>query len=55
MTLEQLFPGNIGRMRLTRVILRLKRPDLRDLDPTAPLQAELLSLLRQTLKDLEAA
>lgn len=55
MTLEQLFPGNVGRMKLTRVILRLKRPDLRDMTPTAPLPADLLSLLQKTLKELETA
>ena len=55
MTLEDLFPGNIGRMKLTRVILRLKRPDLRALPPSAPLAPDLADLLQKTIKELEAA
>jgi hypothetical protein len=54
MTMDDLFPGNIGRMKLTRVILRLKRPDLRNLPPAQALDPALADLLRKTIKELEA-
>lgn len=33
MTLGELFPGNLGRMELTRVALRIKRADLLKMKP----------------------
>lgn len=51
MTLGELFPGKVGRVELTRVALRLRRPDLLRMKPTAQLdsatQAKLESALNQ--------
>lgn len=45
MTLTQLLPGNMGRVVLTRVALRLRRPDLLKMSVELPLDAALLATL----------
>lgn len=55
MTITDLFPGNIGRMKLTRVILKLRKPELREFGPGDALPADLTALLQKTIKELESA
>lgn len=45
MTLTQLLPGNMGRVVLTRVALRLRRPDLLRMSCEIPLDPALLDTL----------
>ena len=46
MTMSDLFPGNMGRMLLIRVMIRLKRPDLATMDPTQKLDQALIKMLK---------
>ncbi|MCA9493447.1 MAG: hypothetical protein KC621_26130 [Myxococcales bacterium] len=48
-TLNQLFPGQTGRLQLMRVMLLLRRPDLKSLDRDEPLSDELEKQLREAL------
>ena len=45
MTLTQLLPGNMGRVVLTRVALRLRRPDLLKMSVEIPIDPGLLAAL----------
>lgn len=45
MTLTELLPGNVGRVVLTRVALRLRRPDLLKMSVELQLDAALLATL----------
>lgn len=45
MNLCQLLPGNMGRVVLTRVALRMRRPDLLKMSDQTPLDPALLALL----------
>ena len=45
MTLTELLPGNMGRVVLTRVALRLRRPDLLKMPIETPLDPALLAAL----------
>ncbi len=45
MTLGDLFPGRMGRVELTRVAIRIRRPDLLKKPPTATLDDAVLGLL----------
>jgi|GEM_PF-1300202 len=45
MTLEDLFPGRMGRVVLTRVAIRVRRPDVLKMAPTAHLDDKLAALL----------
>ncbi len=47
-TLGSLFPGKMGRVELTRVAIKMRRPDLLKMKPTAALDGK-------TASDLEAA
>lgn len=47
MTLGELFPGKLGRVQLTRVAVRLRRPDLLKLAPATVLEPELVLKLQQ--------
>ncbi len=49
-TLNELFPGQVGRLQLIRVMLKLRRPELKRLDRDKPLPAELEEQLIRTLK-----
>jgi len=49
MTLSELFPGNVGRVELTRVALRLRRPDLLRMKPNAQLDADTVNKLQSAL------
>lgn len=49
MTLSQLFPGNVGRVELTRVALRLRRPDLLKMNPNTQLDAATTEKLQAAL------
>lgn len=49
MTLGELFPGKLGRVQLTRVAVRLRRPDLLKLALDAELEAELLQKLQTAM------
>ncbi len=52
LTLAELFPGNLGRMKMIRVMLRLKMPKLMEMDHTKSLPAELLSKITQTIAEI---
>jgi len=45
MTLEDLFPGRMGRVVLTRVAIRVRRPDVLKLPSTTELDDHLVTLL----------
>lgn len=45
MTLGELFPGRMGRVVLTRVAIRVRRPDLLKMPPSTALEADLVALL----------
>jgi hypothetical protein len=45
MTLAQLLPGNMGRVVLTRIALRLRRADLLKMSDQVPLDPALLATL----------
>lgn len=45
MTLNTLFAGNMGRVVLTRVALRLRKPELLKMTPDQPLDAALAEIL----------
>jgi ABC-type polar amino acid transport system ATPase subunit len=44
-TIAELLPGNMGRVVLTRAALKLRKPELLRMDPTTPLDPELLEQL----------
>ena len=52
-TLNDLFPGNLGRLTLLRVILRVGMPELRQIDPNKPLDPLLERRLRQAIRQVE--
>jgi hypothetical protein len=52
-TLEQIFPGTVGRLKLIRVLLRLKMPELAKMDPNQTLAPALASQIRGTLVEIE--
>ncbi len=45
MTISELLPGNMGRVVLTRVALRLRRPDLLKMSVAVPLDPALIAML----------
>lgn len=45
MTINTLFEGNMGRVVLTRVALRLRKPELLKMNVEQPLDAALINLL----------
>ena len=51
--LNDLFPGNLGRLKLIRVMLRVGMPQLSKMDPGSVLDPQLEALLRQALRDVE--
>lgn len=52
-TLGALFPGKMGRVDLTRVALRIQRPDLLKMSPQTIINDELTELLRRTKQLIE--
>lgn len=52
-TLDDLFPGNLGRMKKIRVALRLKMPDLMKMDGTKPLEKDLAAKLKKAVLETE--
>jgi hypothetical protein len=52
-TLNQLFPGNLGRLKLLRVMLRLGLDDLPKMNPNTPLEPMLEARIRQALREVE--
>lgn len=52
-TLDDIFPGNTGRMKKIRVALRLKMPDLMKMDATKPLDKALTKQLEKAMLDIE--
>lgn len=48
-TLAELFPGKLGRMELTRVALRLRRPDLLKMSFDTPLDKTTRATLANAL------
>lgn len=53
MTLNDFFPGNMGRMLLIRVMIRMKRPDLAKMDKSLELDNALCSQLKQTIQEVK--
>ncbi|MDE0883405.1 MAG: hypothetical protein OSB21_12500 [Myxococcota bacterium] len=53
-TLNQLFPGNLGRLKLLRVMLRLGMPELSKYNANQPLEPMLERRVRQALHEVEA-
>ncbi|MBE2251254.1 MAG: hypothetical protein IAE78_17065 [Myxococcus sp.] len=53
MTIAELFPGNMGRVWMTRVALRLRMPELMKLVPSTTLEAELQRRLAATLDEVK--
>lgn len=54
MTMQQLFPDAMARMKLARVILRLRKPELKSMPPNVPLPPELLAQVQGALREIEA-
>ncbi|MFT6147042.1 MAG: hypothetical protein ACJAZO_003740 [Myxococcota bacterium] len=52
MTIEELFPGKMGRVELTRVAISLRLPDLMRAKPSDPVSPELLTHLQDALKQV---
>jgi len=52
-TMEDLFPGNMGRMLMIRVMLKLRMPDLKDMPRTEPLDPSLVSRLETTIAQVQ--
>ena len=52
-TLNHMFPGNLGRLKLFRVMLRLGMPELRGHNPNEPLDPLLERRIRQALREVE--
>ncbi len=51
-TIGEVFPGNMGRLMLTRVALRLRMPELMKLSPSHGLEPALLARLQSTLAEV---
>ncbi len=54
-TLESLFPGNIGKLRIARLILFLGMPELAGMDRSAPLTPAVAERLKQGALELDRA
>lgn len=52
-TIGDVFPGNMGRLMLTRVALRLRMPELMKLSPSHCLESALLARLQTTLVEVK--
>lgn len=52
-TLAELFPGNMGRMKMARVILMLKQPALGKMNPNDPLPADMERQIRDAIQKLD--
>lgn len=53
MTIGEIFPGNMGRVRLTRVALKLRMPALLRMAPEQSLEQELLEKLTTCLAEVQ--
>lgn len=53
MTIGEIFPGNMGRVRLTRVALKLRMPALLRMPPEQSLDQELLEKLTICLAEVQ--
>ena len=51
-TLSELFPGNIGRVWLTRVAIRMRMPELMRMAPGEALEGSLLERVSATLVEV---
>jgi len=54
-TLDELFPGALGRLRLTRVAMLLKDRSLLDEDPKKALPGDKVRKIKSALEELQAA
>jgi len=52
-TIGEMFPGNMGRVRLTRVALKLRMPTLLQTPPDQALDAALLTKLTLCLAEVQ--
>jgi len=52
MTLDDFFPGNMGRMLLIRVMLRLRRPDLAKMNKKSRLDDSLIKQIKNAIYDV---
>lgn len=52
-TIGELFPGNMGRVQLTRVALKMRMPALMQMAPHQPLDAVLLTKLTHCLAEVQ--
>lgn len=51
-SLDDLFPGVEGRMELIRVMIHLRKPELRHADRTAPLEPALIHEIVRALQEI---
>ena len=52
-SLNQIFSGNLGRLKLLRVVLKLGMPELKQMNPNQPLDPMLERRIRQALSEVE--
>lgn len=52
-TLEELFPGKMGRVKLSRIAVKLRRPDLLKMAPDAQIDNKLAASLRVALQSID--
>ncbi len=53
MTLAEFFPGNMGRMMFIRVMLRLRRPELAQMDQNEELDPALVKQIRTAIEEVK--
>lgn len=52
MTLDDLFPGKLGRVKLTSVAIKLRKPMLLKQDPSDELPQDLVTALQSALTEI---
>ncbi len=53
MTIADLFPGNMGRVLMTRVAIRTRMPALMKMTPDEPIDEKLLAQLRIAIEQVK--
>ncbi len=55
MTLQELFPGKMGKVELTRIAIRLRMPELLRASMDSPLEPSIAATLQTTLTEVRKA